>query len=394
MTMSFGRPGSPDPLRGSYALAQIGVWLELFYDLVFVAAILVFSSAVSHLHDATRVAWVVGIFAAVWWIWLSTTIFVDRFRAVDMQHRLLVLAQMFLVVLTAMEARAGVIDDAPYLDLTYGLLVLTIALMYARVAHAGGPHAAFARRVAVLHVVSAGCFLVAAPLPAAFRIAVSAIGLGVLVVPAIVSSAAPREDAPPLDEHHLTERLGAFTIIVCGESFVKVAIAVSSNQIDGVDIVALAFQFVLTFALWASYFEDIPHAGLNRRRVAPWLGLHLLVQLGIAGTAIGVAKLVAIDLLGHLPPEDILEIMAPLALVYLALAGLGPCTRRRPTRPLVLLRLGTAAAVGVVGLAAWKVARFDLAEGVAVLTVVAVIHAFFVARLRAETAVVPVADPV
>ena len=82
-------------------------WLELFYDLVFVAAILVFSSAVSHLHDAARVGWVVAVFAAVWWIWLSTTFFVNRFRTADLGQRLLVLAQMFLVALVAWRRAPG-----------------------------------------------------------------------------------------------------------------------------------------------------------------------------------------------------------------------------------------------------------------------------------------------
>ena len=194
---------------------------------------------------------------------------------------------------------------------------------------------------------------------------------------------------PAIDEHHLTERLGAFTIIVCGESFVKVAIAVSDSKVDGVDVVALAFQFVLTFALWASYFEDIPHAGINQQRLTPWLGCHLLMQLGIAGTAIGVSKLVALGFFEHLPAEDILEIMATLAVVYLGLAGIGVCTRRRPLRPLLMLRLATALVVSLVGFGAWKISWIDLIEGVAMLTVVAIAHAFLVARLRARTDVVP-----
>src|SRR5206468_4958677 len=105
--------------------------------------------------------------------------------------------------------------------------------------------------------------------------------LAVVILPAIVRSGRLGM-SPAIDEHHLMERLGAFTIIVCGESFVKVAIAVSGNSVDGVDVVALAFQFVLTFALWASYFEDIPHAGLDQRRAGPWLACHLVAQLGIA----------------------------------------------------------------------------------------------------------------
>src|ERR1700704_4713469 len=90
-------------------LVQMSVWIELFYDLVFVAAILVFSSAVSHLHDEARIGWVVIVFSAVWWVWLSTTMFANRFRMTDLGHRMLILLQMFFVVLIAMEARAGVV---------------------------------------------------------------------------------------------------------------------------------------------------------------------------------------------------------------------------------------------------------------------------------------------
>lgn len=372
----------------SHTIEQMGVWIELFYDLVFVAAILVFSSAVAHLHDGARIGWVVIVFSAVWWVWLSTTIFANRFRMTDLGHRLLILLQMFFVVLIAMEARAGVADDEAYLAVTYGLLVGTVAAMYWRAAHRGGPDAPFARRLAVLNTMASVCFVVVAPLPEPVRIVGSAVGLAVVILPAIVRSGR-LGSFPAIDEGHLVERLGAFTIIVCGESFVKVAIAVSDSEVDGVDVVALAFQFVLTFALWASYFEDIPHAGINQRRLAPWFTFHLVAQLGIAGTAIGVSKLVAIGFLDHLPAEDILEIMAALALVYLALAGIGACTRRRPIRPLLVVRLTTALAVALVGVAAWKISWIDLVEGVALLTVVAIGHAFLVARVRAETVVVP-----
>jgi low temperature requirement protein LtrA len=372
----------------SHTLVQMAGWIELFYDLVFVAAILVFSSAVSHLHDGARIGWVVVVFSAVWWVWLSTTMFVNRFQSEDVGHRVLILLQMFFVVLIAMEARAGVVDDEAYLAATYGLLVGTVAAMYWRAWRAGGPNSGFARSLAALNGIAALCFLVAAPLPEVARLVLAAFGLAVVILPALVRWARLPE-FPPLDEDHLVERLGAFTIIVCGESFVKVAIAVSDNTLNGVDMVAIAFQFVLTFALWASYFEDIPNAGLAERRLAPWLGLHLVVQLGIAGTAIGVSKLVQLGLLEHLPAEDILEIMATLAIVYLGLAGLGLCTRRRPVEPLFLLRVTTAAVVALVGFAAWKISWFDLVEGVALLTLVAVLHVVLVARFRARTEVLP-----
>jgi ABC-type transport system involved in cytochrome c biogenesis permease subunit len=66
-------------------------------------------------------------------------------------------------------------------------------------------------------------------------------------------------------------------------------------------------------------------------------------------------------------------------------------TRRRPRRPLLLLRLGTALAVAVVGFVAWKAPWFELLEGVAMLTVVALAHAYLVARFRSRTELVPAA---
>jgi low temperature requirement protein LtrA len=375
------------PKVTSYTLEQMGAWIELFYDLVFVAVILVFSSAVSHLQDAERIAWVVAVFCVVWWVWLCTTMFTNRFRTSDLTHRALVLLQMILVTLVAMEARAGVADDEVLLVSTYGVLVLTITVMYWRAGRAGGPHAWFARHQAIIHAIAAACFFVAAPLPEVGRIIVVAIGMAVMIGPAAARST-HLADFPPIDQSHVVERMSAFTLIVCGEAFVKVAITVSDGTVDGVDVVALAFEFVLTFALWAAYFEDIPGAGIDLRWFAPWVAFHLVMQLGIAGTAIGSAKLVTLEFFDHLPNEDVLEIMATLAIVYVGLAGIGASTRRRPRQPLLLLRLGTAAVVAVVGVLAWLLPSFDLVEGVAALTVVALVHMFFVTRLRAETEVV------
>ena len=47
--------------------------------------------------------------------------------------------------------------------------------------------------------------------------------------------------------------------------------------------------------------------------------------------------------------------------------------------------------VALVGFGAWKTSWIDLIEGVAMLTVVAIVHAVLVVRLRARTDVVPVA---
>lgn len=375
----------PEPR--SHTLDQIVVWLELFYDLVFVAAILVLSTAVSHVPDVDRVLWLVGVFVGLWWIWFSTTLYMNRYHSHDVVHRLLLLVQMLVVAFVSLEAGAGVRKDRDWIAATFSVLILLLAAMYWHASRTAPQHRIFARRMGRLHALAGVLLFVSIACSEPVQLAIIAAAFALLIVPAFVRAAHPAE-FPPLDQHHLVHRMGEFTIIVCGESFVKVAI-VSSGALDGINAVTLAFQFVLTFALWASYFEDIPHAGIEDTRLGPWVGFHLLAQVCIAGIAIVVSKLVDFGLLSHLSDAEILQVTLLLAGFFVALGVIGACTRRRPVAVLLRLRLFTALVVALVGVCAWAIPFIHLTETVVMFTVVAIGHALLVARLRPRTHVLP-----
>jgi len=65
---------------------HMSAWIELFYDLIFVAAILIFSTAVTHVHPTSGVAWIILVFAASWWVWFTTTWCANRYHMVDLTH--------------------------------------------------------------------------------------------------------------------------------------------------------------------------------------------------------------------------------------------------------------------------------------------------------------------
>jgi low temperature requirement protein LtrA len=368
-------------------LNHMATWVELFYDLIFVAAILIFSLAVAHVHPSTGIAWIVLVFAASWWVWFTTTACANRFHMADMPHRLILLFQMLVIILMAMEARVSVFGDSTVLALEYGVLLLTIVVVAYRASRLGGPDAAYATRLAVLNGGVALLFFVTALLPEDWRLALAALGLVLLVYFSLVLLHGVR-DFSASDEQHIVERMGAFTLIVCGESFVDIAISVSGNTIDKVDIMSLVFEFVLVFALFISYFEDFPAAGLNQRRFGWWSGLHLVAQICIAGTAVSASKLIDLRTSQRVPDAEILRLTVPLAVVYLAFAGIGACTRRRPTRPLAMVRLVTAAVVVVVGVLAWWIPWIHLAEALPMFTFIAIVHAIVVTRLRLRTQLV------
>jgi low temperature requirement protein LtrA len=373
------------PPQGSHPPAN---WLELFYDLVFVAAILVLSSSFAHGHSVTHGLWVTLAFVSIWWIWLATTMFTNRFRLDDTTHRVLVLLQMFLVALVAMGAADGVRSDEVFLSVDYSLLVGTLAVMYARGARRGLGPAPFARRRALEYLGAALLFLVAAALPEIERVAFWLVGFVVTVLPAVayVTSVRP---PPPVAEHHLVERLGAFTLIVCGEAFVKVAIVATDGSLDQIDVIVMAFQFGLVFAVWWTYFDDVPFSGLRNSRIAieTWIAGHLGLQLAIVGAAVGVSKFVHLAPGGHIPASDIEGVAVPLVALYLALIVIGACTRRRPQGPLNVLRVVTVLLIAVVGVVTWRVDAVSVTDGVIAMTAIALAHAAVAGRLREQTTV-------
>jgi low temperature requirement protein LtrA len=362
----------------------MSTWIELFYDLIFVAAILIFSAAVEHIHPSYDVTWIVLVFAASWWVWFTTTVCANRFHMSDYPHRLLLLFQMLVIALMAIEARVSVTGDSTYLSLEYGLLLLTIATMYVRAARRSGVDQRYAGRMAALNTVVGIVFIAAALLPETARLVVCGLGLTLLVVPSI-GLLHQMQEFSEADERHIVERMGAFTLIVCGESFVEIALSVSGPVITRVDVVTLIFEFLLVFAIFTSYFEDIPAAGLDQRRFGWWAVLHLFAQISIAATAVSASKLVGLSISRRLPDLEILRLTVPLAVFYLSLAAVGACTRRRPVRPLAVLRLATAVFVMAVGAAAWWIPWIHMDEALPLLTVVAIIHALAIVPVRGST---------
>ncbi len=179
---------------------------------------------------------------------------------------------------------------------------------------------------------------------------------------------------PPFDEHHFVERLGLLTIIVCGESFVKVSLLAADGSLDGIDLAVLVTMFVFVFGVWWSYFDDVPKAGLRPQpaRATGWLLGHLLLQLSLVAAAVGYAKVLGYELGSTLTGDKSLLLTAPLVGVLVGLAVIGVCSRRVPQRQLLVLRLGVAGAVAGMALVTWQAEWISADGGAVILALTAV----------------------
>ena len=82
-------------------------WLELFFDLVFVAAVSQVAAPLHHDYSLDGLLRLVPLFALIWWAWTGHSVFSTRFDTDDGLQRGLTLLQMFAVAVMAANAKDG-----------------------------------------------------------------------------------------------------------------------------------------------------------------------------------------------------------------------------------------------------------------------------------------------
>ena len=227
--------------------------LELFFDLAFVLVVAQLESGLRGHVTVRGLLVFAGLFATVWWSWAGATLYANRFDHDDIVYRLYKLAGMAAVIGLAASA-AGATGDlrVQFAGCQLALRVILL-LQYLRAYR----HVRDARPVVVLYLAgtAAGAVLwgvsLVVPAPVAFVLWGVAVA-GEAVVPLLVTRA---RTAVGLHLEHLLERFALFVILVLGESVAGVAHGIATARWSGSALVVAALTFVLTAALWWSYFD-------------------------------------------------------------------------------------------------------------------------------------------
>ncbi|MGH8002443.1 MAG: low temperature requirement protein A, partial [Brasilonema sp.] len=187
-------------------------WLELFYDLVFVVAV---SQLAHYLHDHVSLSGVLGfvvLFIPVWWSWIGTTFYANRFDSDDIAHRLLTAVQMLAIAAVAVNVHHGLGETCTGFTLSYALGRVVLVVEYVR----AGWHIPTARpltnRYAAGFTIAAVLWIISGFVPSPWRFVFWTLGL-------IIDFATPlsaRKLQLELSPHssHLPERFGLFTMKV------------------------------------------------------------------------------------------------------------------------------------------------------------------------------------
>ena len=123
---------TPPRLRTAEESERSATWLELFYDLVFVAAVAMMGTRLVHEVSWGSLASYLAYFALVWWLWASHTFYADRYDTDDLIYRLLAGAQMVAVAVIAVSLSLGEAGSTQVFALGYTATRFTLLLLYAR----------------------------------------------------------------------------------------------------------------------------------------------------------------------------------------------------------------------------------------------------------------------
>jgi low temperature requirement protein LtrA len=234
-------------------------WTELFFDLVFVAAVSRTSQILA--DDPSRVGarWFVFLFVAITWSWTNFVMYTERFDTDDVPHRLTKAAAMVAVAGVAYAAPEAMGEGSVEFALAYVAMRVVLIALYAR----AWRHVREVRSATAVYLLGfslgAACWAVSVFVHGDGRTALWVIGLALEMATPWLGWTRLGEAAA--ETNHLEERAGQFTLIVLGEAVIR-----SVDGLDGVEwnrtvwLTALAAAVVIASIWWLTFdfVETVP----------------------------------------------------------------------------------------------------------------------------------------
>ncbi|MGH8637291.1 MAG: low temperature requirement protein A [Burkholderiales bacterium] len=335
-------------------------WLELFFDLIFVAAVSQVAEPLREHYSLVGLLRFAPLFVMIWWAWTGHTVFSTRFDTDDVVHRGLTLAQMFAVAVMAANAKDALDSrSSAGFAAAYAAVRFVLVAQYFRARHVPEARPLTTRYLAG-HGTAAVLWLASALVPPPERFWVWGIAFAIdLGTPWL---AVPHSVRVPPDAAHLPERFGLFTLILLGESVVAVMQGMESQE-DWTPAAAMSafLGMGILFLIWSWYFDGASGASEQPVRTTReairfhiWSYAHFPLYLGIVVAGVGVQRIVTAASRATLTTTEATILASAMTAVMLAMTTIAAASagRWRPWSFGVMQNLALAAAtlaIGIVG---------------------------------------------
>lgn len=269
-------------------------WLELFFDLVFVTSLGVVNDAMRDAKIFTHLAGILIATAGIFVIWILVTLVHSRFPQESALRRILM-----VLVMIGLTVAAFSLDDTIDVTASGGQLGFAVALaaIGAMVINSAPP----AVRWSPVVLRGAGALFVGALLSLAAAVIPLSAGAEYVVTGVVAIAALAMLDLNfnrhldhlhPVRPAHLMERFGLLSLIVLGEGFTVLVVALRQEGAV-LDTRFFLMTFALVFLLWQMFFDGVlsEHRPFRRWKTAI-VGQYLLI-VGLVGMLDMMAELSA-----------------------------------------------------------------------------------------------------
>lgn len=349
-------------------------WLELFCDLIFVAAIGQLAHGLSAHLTGTGLLEFVAFYVPLWWCWVGATFYATRFDSDTVLDRLFTFAQMGIVAAMAVNIHHGLVESSAGFALCYAAFRGLLIGQYLIAGYFIPEARLLVNRFGLGFGLSVSLWFISAFVPAPFRFVLWILGLVIDFVTPLMARKAVVQLPPSLT--HIPERVGLFTIIVLGESIIGVVNGLAALDWSAQSILTAILGLVTTCSLWWLYFDSADGSPLqsvkkgNIRTGLLWLYAHLPLTLGLTATGVGIEHLVEDNTTVAPEVAERWLVCGAVALCLVILAGLHwmTCTLGTPQFRKILstYRLGSAAFVLVIAIAGTFLSAIGLASLIAI----------------------------
>lgn len=362
-------------------------WLELFYDLVYVATLIQIGNFLSnHLTLEGFGQTLVMLFVA-WWAWAGATFYQNRFVADDIVHRLLLFSQIFAIAGLGLSVSKAFDDLYVQFTLFYVAARAVLVVMYIRNYFVHPPSRGLSHVYGVGFSVGILLWLASLLLPAEYHWVGWLVAIAVELAVPLVPVAMREQLKWHIDTHHLSERFGIFTIIVLGESFVKVLDDAQGFEFGFDQFLFSLGGFAVLFSLWWLYFSDAGDKEFDSSspfKTVIYIYGHLplavsLVAFGVAAKKLYSSTLTYADKAVNEEYRLLYTVSIVIYLVALAFIDYGINDEETPQSQQreAIVHLVSAVMVAIIGLTFTGATPFQFVGVLAVIMVVQVIFSVY-----------------
>ncbi|WP_049573957.1 low temperature requirement protein A [Streptomyces sp. SBT349] len=351
-----------DDSRASAVGERHAGWLELFYDLLFVALVAQLAHPLVEHPGWEAALRMLALFLPAWWVWIESTLYSNLTGEGGIERRIAWLAQMAaLLVMAAAATPAAHGDPAMYAGAYAATRVVLLILRF--VLRGKGPAGGSNWPLLISAALWAGSTMLQPPLTYLLWLA----GLLVEITPWLGRSHGTSQVQRWLTDgrieiSHLVERFGLFVIIVLGEGIALIIASIAQANTAPAAVITGLAAFLALALLWWLYFDfgsavaektmtSRPEEAFRLTRAIFIIG-HFLPVAALTAFAAGLSGLVTAAAQGHNASASLRLCAAALATYLTNNAILGLTQIRYPITRVVAWLLPNLILLGALALLA------------------------------------------